>query len=82
MIALFCIGRRWADGRVGVVLERAGEHVDPEHWTRVSAERLRQAREEADARQRQYAMEEGTGMWRRRDMDEHGAFDALEQSRV
>lgn len=81
MVELFCIGRRWPDGRVGIVLERAGEHVDPEHWTRVSAERLRQARQEADARHRQYADEERRAIWRR-DVDELGIFDPTEQGRV
>ncbi len=82
MVALFCIGRRWPDGRVGIVVERAGEHVDPAHWQVVKGERARRADAEREAAHRQYADEERRAMYGRRDVDEHGNLDVLEQDRV
>ncbi len=76
------IGRRWPDGREGVVLERAGEHADPAHWDVVSAERLRLAREEQATRQRQYADEERRASLQPRDRHEDGTLDICEQGRV
>ena len=76
------IGRRWPDGREGVVLERAGEHADAAHWDVVSAERLRLARAEQAARHRQYADEERRASLQPRDQHDDGTPDWLESERV
>ncbi len=81
-MTLDLIGRRWPDGRVDVVLERAGERANTAHWEVVSAERLRLARAEQEARQRAYAEQERLAAWAPRDRDEHGNLDVYEQGRV
>lgn len=79
---MFCIGRRWPDGRVGIVVERAGEHVDPAHWQVVKDERARRADAEREAAHRQYADEERRAMYGRPDIDELGVPDYGEQGRI